>query len=145
MYEHIPEELKKLPHWVCWKAEQGENGKLRKVPINPITGGGAMSNTPSTWTDFETAVKASEQYSGVGFMFAPPYFGVDIDNIQDDIAAFQAGDDNNIVSEFVHTLCSYAEYSQSGNGIHVICKGELPKGGRRRGNVEMYRQGVILS
>ena len=67
------EELKKLPHWVCWKAEQGENGKLRKVPINPITGGGAMSNTPSTWTDFETAVKASEQYSGVGFMFAPPY------------------------------------------------------------------------
>lgn len=141
MYEHIPEELKKLPHWVCWKAEQGENGKLRKVPINPITGGGAMSNTPSTWTDFETAVKASEQYSGVGFMFAPPYFGVDIDNIQDDIAAFQAGDDNNIVSEFVHTLCSYAEYSQSGNGIHVICKGELPKGGRRRGNVEMYQTG----
>lgn len=141
MYEHIPEELKKLPHWVCWKAEQGENGKLRKVPINPLTGGGAMSNISSTWTTFENAVNASEQYSGIGFMFAPPYFGVDIDNIQDDIAAFQAGDDNNIVSEFVHTLCSYAEYSQSGNGIHVICKGELPKGGRRRGNVEMYQTG----
>lgn len=141
MYERIPEELKKLPRWVCWKGEPGENGKLRKLPINPRTGGGAMSNNPDTWTDFETAVRASSAYSGVGFMFAPPYFGVDIDNISGDIADFRAGGMDNIVAEFVHTLGSYAEYSQSGNGIHIICRGELPAGGRRRGNVEMYQTG----
>ena len=141
LYDKIPNELKQLPQWVCWKGEPGENGKIRKIPVNPKTGGGAMSNNPDTWADFETAVRASVAYSGVGFMFAPPYFGVDIDNIATEIAAFRDGQDDNIVSEFVHTLNSYAEYSQSGNGIHIICRGELPAGGRRRGNVEMYQTG----
>lgn len=126
---------------MCWKAEPGENGKLRKVPINPRTGGGAMSNNPDTWTDFQTAVQASAAYSGVGFMFAPPYFGVDIDDIAAEIDAFRAGQTDNIVSEFVHTLTSYTEYSQSGHGIHIICRGTLPAGGRRRGKVEMYQTG----
>ncbi len=139
--ENIPAELKALPQWVCWKGETGENGKLRKIPVNPRTGNGAMSNNPATWTDFETAVRASAQYNGVGFMFAPPYFGVDIDNISSEIEAFQAGEEHNIVAEFVHTLGSYAEYSQSGNGIHIICRGTLPPSGRRRGNVEMYQDG----
>ncbi len=141
MYECIPEELKRLPNWVCWKGEPGENGKLRKTPINPRTGGGAMSNNPATWTDFNTAVQASARYSGVGFMFAPPYFGVDIDNAGDAIQQFKDGQDNNIISEFVHTLCSYTEYSQSGRGIHIICRGTLPEGGRRHKNVEMYQTG----
>ena len=141
LYDKIPNELKQLPQWVCWKGEPGENGKIRKIPVNPKTGGGAMSNNPDTWADFETAVRASVAYSGVGFMFAPPYFGVDIDNIAAEIAAFRNGEDDNIVSEFVHTLTSYTEYSQSGNGIHIICRGELPAGGRRRGNVEMYQTG----
>lgn len=141
LYDKIPNELKQLPQWVCWKGEPGENGKIRKIPVNPKTGGGAMSNNPDTWADFETAVRASVAYSGVGFMFAPPYFGVDIDNIAAEIEAFRDGQDDNIVSEFVHTLNSYAEYSQSGNGIHIICRGELPAGGRRRGNVEMYQTG----
>ncbi len=140
-YDKIPAELKALRQWVCWKGEQDENGRLKKLPINPHTGGGAMSNNPDTWTDFETAVQESSKYSGIGFMFAPPYFGVDIDHIVDDIEAYRAGETNNIVSEFVNTLESYAEYSQSGGGIHIICRGTLPENGRRRGNVEMYQSG----
>lgn len=140
-YAHIPAELKALKQWVCWKGEEAPGGKLRKLPVNPRTGGGAMSNNPDTWTDFETAVRASAKYNGVGFMFAPPYFGVDIDNVSSEIEGFRAGEDDNIVSEFVHTLCSYTEYSQSGNGIHIICRGSLPPSGRRRGNVEMYQDG----
>ena len=140
-YDKIPAELKALHQWVCWKGEQDENGRLKKLPINPRTGGGAMSNNPDTWTDFETAVQESSKYSGIGFMFAPPYFGVDIDHIVDDIEAYRAGETNNIVSEFVNTLESYAEYSQSGGGIHIICRGTLPENGRRRGNVEMYQSG----
>lgn len=100
-----------------------------------------MSNEPSTWTDFGTAVKASESYSGIGFMFGGcDYFGVDIDGVGDEIRAYRDGGEN-IVSEFVGTLMSYSELSQSGEGIHIICKGHLPKRGRRRGNVEMYETG----
>ena len=36
---------------------------------------------------------------------------------------------------------SYAEYSQSGTGIHIIARGELPGGRRRKGDVEMYQNG----
>lgn len=143
MYEKIPGELKKLPNWVCWKAVQDDvRGKIKKLPINPHTGGQAQSNNSSTWSDYETAVKMSANFSGIGFMFSNcEYFGVDIDNISDEVNAYQQGDTNNIVAEFIDTLQSYAELSQSGNGIHIICKGTLPKNGRRKGNVEMYENG----
>ena len=40
MYEHIPEELKKLPHWVCWEAEQGEMENCVKCPLTPSQAAG---------------------------------------------------------------------------------------------------------
>ena len=149
MYESIPQELKNLPNWICWKAvpqpRPDDPGHIGKIPINPRTGGGAMSNNPDTWTDFDTALKASEQHSGIGFMFGnSPFFGVDIDGIEPDIREFLDGG-NGIVSEFIHALRSYAELSPSGKGIHILCRGELPKGARRRGNVEMYDSGRFFT
>lgn len=140
MYERIPNELKQLKQWVCWKwVDDGE--KRRKVPVNAVTGGNAQSNNPDTWTDFETAKLASECFSGIGFMFANGYFGVDIDGEEAAIVDYKNGKTDNIIAEFVHTLCSYAEYSVSGKGLHVICRGSLPDGGRRKNNVEMYSSG----
>ena len=123
MYENIPQELKALKQWVCWSDD--------KLPKNPRTGGNAQSNNKSTWGTFDEAVGAIKKYGfqGVGFMFAKPYFGVDLDKCLDN-AEF--------IEEFVETLQSYTEISKSGNGIHIICKGELPVGNRRRGSVEMY-------
>lgn len=143
MYEQIPQELKALPNWICWDAVPDEKrGKIKKVPINALTGGGAMSNNPSTWCDFDTAVKASEKHSGIGFMFGGcPYFGVDIDGKEEELEAYQRGENGNIISEFISTLQSYTEISQSGKGIHIICRGKLPKRGRRKGSVEMYEDG----
>ena len=125
--ENIPAELKTVPQWVCWTGSS-------KIPMNAVTGGNAKSNDPSTWADFETACRGCETYgfSGLGFMFAPPYFGVDLDHCTDNV---------DFCDEFVETLRSYAEYSQSGTGVHIICKGALPDGARRRGNVEMYSSG----
>jgi putative DNA primase/helicase len=125
--ENIPQELKRLSQWVCWVGSD-------KVPKNTHTGGNAKSNDASTWGSFEQACKACEQYrfDGVGFMFANGYFGVDLDHCADDL---------DFCDEFVDALQSYAEFSKSGNGIHIICKGELPDGARRRGNVEMYSFG----
>lgn len=143
MYEQIPQELKALPNWICWDAVPDEKrGKIKKVPINALTGGGAMSNNPSTWCNFDTAVRASEKHSGIGFMFGGcPYFGVDIDGKEEELEAYQRGENGNIISEFISTLQSYTEISQSGKGIHIICRGKLPKRGRRKGSVEMYEDG----
>ena len=139
----IPNELKGLRQWVCWQAvpDPARPDHPRKTPVNPLTGGGAMSNNPDTWTDYDTAVRESKKYTGIGFMFANGYFGVDIDNIEDAIEDYRDGGTDNIVAEFIGTLRSYAEYSQSGRGIHIICRGKLPPGGRRKGNVEMYDSG----
>lgn len=139
----IPEELRQLNQWVCWQGipDPTRPGKIKKVPINAKTGGNAQSNNPDTWTDYETAVNASSKYSGIGLMFANGYFGIDIDGVEQEIKAYKAGDNDNIVAEFIYSLESYAEYSQSGKGIHIICRGTLPEGGRRRGNVEMYQEG----
>lgn len=122
-YDSIPQELKAVKNWVCWTAD--------KLPKNPYTGGNAQSNNPQTWSDFETAVSAITKYGfgGIGFMFSPPYFGVDLDKCLDN---------DDFIEEFVETLQSYTEISRSGQGIHIICKGKLPDGARRRGNVEMY-------
>lgn len=125
-YENIPDELKHLKQWVCWAGT--------KLPKNPHTGGNAMSNNPSTWGTFNEALRAVERYhlSGIGFMFAPPYFGVDLDKCIDEV---------DFIDEFVETLGSYTEYSKSGSGVHIICKGTLPEGARRKGKVEMYSHG----
>ena len=74
------------------------------------------------------------------------YFGVDIDNIADEILSFTSGESSgeNIVAEFTAALGSYTELSQSGAGIHIICRGKLPGEGCRHGNVEMYDSGRYL-
>lgn len=125
-YDSIPEELKSVSQWVCWTED--------KMPKNPRTGKNAQSNNSATWADFETACGAVDKFgfSGVGFMFAPPYFGVDLDHCLDNV---------DFVDEFVETLQSYTEISKSGDGIHIICKGKLPSGARRKNGVEMYSEG----
>lgn len=149
MYENVPNELKNTPNWVCWKSipqpRPDDPNHIGKIPVNPKTGGQAQSNNPETWSDFQTALAASKQFSGIGFMFGnSEFFGVDVDKVADAIHEYQSGGAG-IVSEFMNTLQSYAELSPSGKGIHIICRGSLPKNGRRKGNVEMYESGRFFT
>lgn len=125
--QNIPNELHNLKQWVCWAGAD-------KIPKNPYTGGNARSNDPSTWATLQEATSACEKFNfdGVGFMFANGYFGVDLDHCLDNV---------DFCDEFVETLGSYAEISKSGTGLHIICKGTLPRGARRKGGVEMYSAG----
>ena len=144
MYELIPEELKQLKNWVVWKAvpDPKAHSGVKKIPVNPRTGGQAQSNNPETWTDFETAERVSRDYAGIGFMFeGSGYFGVDLDDMPEEMQACGDGDFDNVIGEFITTLKSYTELSQSGNGLHIICKGKLPEGKRRNGKFEMYDSG----
>lgn len=143
MYEAIPQELKDLKQWCCFRL-QPKGDKFTKIPINAYTGGFGDSSDESTWADFNTALAAIGQFNcdGLGFYFKPPYFGIDIDKVPEQIEKYKQGNhEDNIVSEFIEMMESYTEYSVSGNGIHIIAKGILPKGGRRKGNVEMYDSG----
>lgn len=147
-YSAIPQELKGYKNWVCWQAypDPKSHSGISKKPVNPKTGGLAQSNNPDTWSDFETAVRESAKYSGIGFMFSnSPFFGVDLDDMLNDIQDYQNGGTDNIISEFVNTLQSYTEFSQSKTGVHIICKGTLPEGRRKAkndsGGFEMYENG----
>ena len=138
MYEKIPLELKQLPHWVGWKYMQrpGEDHK-RKVPINAMDGQPAKSNDPTTWCDFDTACLGKERFGldGIGFMFSGDgIFGIDIDHCYDP----EAQELDPAAAEIIETVQSYTELSPSGTGIHILCKGVLPEGRKRRGAVEMY-------
>lgn len=141
-FDKVPEEIKELKAWVCWKKEvdpSRPNG-FKKLPINPSTGFNARSNEPLTWTDFDTAYNKMQamKYDGIGFMFSGTgYVGIDIDHCMKD------GELSDFAQEIISTLHSYTEVSPSGEGIHIICRGTMPTGGNRNDSkgLEMYTRG----
>ena len=142
MYEKIPQELKEYSNWCLYRLVK-RDGKNTKIPINGLTGEFAKSNDKSTWNTYEICVDNIDKFgcNGIGFFFDEPFFGIDIDKIDEDVELFKQGIDENIISEFADSLKTYGEFSQSGKGVHFICKGKLPEGGRRKSNVEMYSSG----
>ena len=143
----IPNELKQLNNWCVWVYQERE-GKKTKVPVNPVDGELAKSNDPSTWSDYDTAVHVYDttNANGIGFSFTPPYVGIDIDDIADEVERYKLGDyDTNIVFEFYETFKSYGELSPSGTGFHIITKGKIPGTRRRKDNVEMYDSGRFFT
>jgi len=141
-YKNIPESLKKLNQWVCFKLEYNKKkGKYDKIPKDPKTGYNAKANDPSTWSDYQTAVNAVSKYGfdGIGIEFANGIFGVDLDNVVKD------GKLTPEAQDIIKTLDSYTEYSPSGTGVHIICKGTIPPKDRRKENVEMYSEGRFFT
>lgn len=136
----FPSEMTEASRWVCWKYAE-RNGKRTKVPINAKTGREASSTDPETWADYKAAQAVSGEFDGIGFVLGDGWFGIDLDHVEGDIEEYRAGKEDNIVSEFIDTMESYSEYSPSGTGIHIICRGELPPGGRKAGDIEMYDSG----
>lgn len=148
-YSGIPLELKSLKQWGLFKLKwQPDRNKYAKYPKNPYTGGDGKSNDPSTWADFDTALQAMDDYGmdGLGFYFQPPYIGIDVDHLEQDLERWKSGDvDDNEVQHFLTITKSYTETSVSGTGIHIIVKGKIPGDRRRSGNVEMYTSGRFFA
>ena len=141
-YASIPAELKTINQWVCFKLEPNEKkGKPDKIPYNPRTGYRAKANDPGTWADYDAAINALNAggYDGIGFEFASGIFGVDLDHVitQDGVDA--------AAQDIIETLDSYTEYSPSGAGVHILCKGTIPTGERKAGSAEMYSQGRFFT
>lgn len=146
-YAALPKELTGRRQWVCWRRMpdgRGE-GRFGKFPIDPVLGQAARSNDPTTWRSFEEALSHVAAYDGLGIMFADGLFGVDLDGCGQAVEAYLAGARGGLVADFVEGLDSYTERSPSGNGLHILCLGRLPAGGRRRGQVEMYDSGRFFT
>lgn len=138
-HDAIPAELKALRNWVCYRLEVREGTpKPTKVPYSP-SGSKARANDPSTWSTFEVCVAAAStrDFDGIGFEFTPPYVGVDLDECRSRVT----GQVEDWAQRIIDQLKGYAEVSQSGTGIHIIVKGDLPPGGRKRGGIEVYSEG----
>ena len=125
--------MKRYSNWVCHK---------NKIPIDPKTGNNAKSNDSTTWGTYQQAKLFMEQnknISGIGFMFShSPYVGIDIDHCVD-----AQGIMSKLALDVISIFQSYTEFSPSGTGIHIICKGKLPGAGRKNSNLglEMYDAG----
>ena len=149
-YIQIPQEIKDTKRWVCYKTEVRDNGEETKIPMNAISGGYASTSDPYTWTSFKLALSGCVKYkfTGLGFMLGEDtktgttYFGVDLDNHIDKVTGEKpyktAKEFEEFAYIFINALNSYTEYSHSGEGVHIICKGNLPGKRNKRKGVEMY-------
>lgn len=150
-YKNVPLELKCLKRWVCFKVEKTESGKTTKRPYNPLNGTRAKVNDDLTWTNFNVALMGAVKYNcdGIGFIFGNGYFGIDLDNHPDENGELSMSTEefDKLSNEFINSLNSYSEKSQSGLGVHIICQGKLPKGARRKKGcpVEMYENGRFFA
>ena len=138
-FQNIPEEMKQYPHWLVWRLEDVGREKPNKTPYS-VNGGYGKTNDPNTWGTFEDAVRLYNdgKYNGIGFVFTDtPFVGIDIDAAVDQ----GTGRANSEAQDIIEQAGSYTELSQSKKGFHVIVRGSLPDGRRRKGAFEMYGDG----
>jgi hypothetical protein len=128
-------ELKPYPQWVIWRY-LNRDGKATKIPFNPKTGVPASVTEPSDWSNYEIAVQAARRTNadGIGFVLTAndPFTFIDLDSTDSQEAfAFQ--------QQIFNRVNTYAEFSPSGNGLHLIAKAAIGAGVRdQRFKVELY-------
>lgn len=118
MYEIIPAYLRSTGKFCLWKYEERE-GKRTKVPYSP-NGGRASSNKAHTFSDFKRAESVLRRrpgrYDGLGIGMFDDLVGIDIDHCVKD------GHLSPLAQDIVERIGSYAEFSPSGEGVHVLCR-----------------------
>lgn len=146
-FESIPEQMKKLPRWLCWQLQPAEP-KAQKVPMTPQNGRlvKASVTDPENWLTFDEAISYFNHglCSGIGFALtdtSPKVCCVDVDH------CFCADGSLTSEAQAIIEICknSFVEKSQSGTGIHVWFIDDQFAGGRRKGNVEIYAAGRYIA
>ena len=111
---NYPEVLRALP-FCTWKLEKDSHGRLTKVPYNPRTGFHASVDKPYTFADMEMALKAVENYSGVGINISGRVGCIDVDGC--------VREDGSLTDTALAVMAlfpdAWVEYSPSGTGLHV--------------------------
>ena len=138
----IPAEMIQLKHWILWKLQPKEDNpqKLEKIPYSAKKGKifKADITDKKNWLSPIIAYGAyedHEEFAGLGIVLSAEddICCVDVDN------CFNEDGTLNDVAQDVLKICgnSYAEKSQSGNGIHVFfADSEFEE--NRKGKIEIY-------
>ena len=118
-FVNIPDVLKQSASFCVWKMEK-RSGRPTKVPYNPRTGAMARTNDPSTFTDFNTAMKsyAIGGWDGIGYRVSEGIGAIDIDHcIRED------GSLNDVAASILGIFPdAYFERSPSGSGLRGFFK-----------------------
>lgn len=126
--------LKQLDRWVLWAREETEQG-TRKRPVQ-VSG---PDDRPSfiryrdidNWYPYTDAVEIAETHedvAGVGVVITASrddFVVVDIDGCRDPTT----GRVDETVWQYVRSAETYTEISQSGTGLHLVFRGQVPNQG----------------
>jgi hypothetical protein len=145
--ESVPATLRGMKRWVAWRVlpPKKAGDKFGKRPVNPHSGKPASTTDEATWGTFDEAVARMQKdaLAGVGFVFVAKdgNVGIDLDHCRNpdtgEIAPWAAA--------IIKQVATYSEVSPSGTGVHLIGRGTLPPGSRRKGDVEMYCEGRFFT
>jgi putative DNA primase/helicase len=149
--DQIPQRLRALGQWVCWRYEyqpkRNPKKPYTKVPYSVLTRRRASSTAPEMWTTFEEALagyqKNPQTLDGIGMVVCEHnhLVGVDLDHCRDPDTGEIAG----WAQAIIDRLQTYTEVSPGGEGLRLWLTGRLPDAGRKRGHIEMYDSGRFLT
>lgn len=132
-FDAIPQELKKHPKWMMWKAEPKPNkpDEMGKVPYQVNGKYRASKSNPKYYLTFEQAKAAYEtgNFNGIGVVINrnDHLVCIDIDDIED----------MSKLPDFIEL--SYTELSPSEGGLHLWVRGQKPEWvGTKSNGIEMY-------
>jgi len=130
----VPSELSSLSRWLLWTAEESTPGKKpRKMPRYARTmamrnGKLGSAEDISNLVTLQEALQAQKNnpQAGIGFAFVAGdgLVGIDLDNCVN----AETGELSGRAQKIMGFAKSYTEWSPSGNGIHIIAKGETHSG-----------------
>lgn len=125
----IPEEMKRADQWILWRGVWNNEGKLTKVPYSPA--GVKTGWAGAVWT-YDEVLDAFIRggFQGIGFSFKETgnFIGIDYDDIFDESGNIA----DPIIKAEIDAVNSYTEVTPSGNGLHIITKGQ-PREGWKEG------------
>ncbi|WP_206202072.1 phage NrS-1 polymerase family protein [Thermus caldilimi] len=101
--------------FVVWRYEE-RGGKRTKVPYNGK--GRASVRNPEGWLTYEEALVLAKRFDGVGVVLGGDLHGVDLD------WKGREGVPEEVV-EIIEALGSYTEWSPSGEGVHILFRGQF--------------------
>lgn len=136
----VPKELMQWDQWVVWRYEK-QGDRITKVPYNPHGLTKASTINKNDWASYIVAIKACKTYKfdGIGFVLTKqdPFCFIDLDYTTDaDVVKKQ--------TNIYNSVNSYAEYSPSGKGLHILCKAKIERG-KRDGKIEIYDDARFLT
>jgi len=149
LHTGVPDELRKLPRWLTWRAvPDTDGGKPRKVPVS-VDGTRAGSSTDATtWGSHAAAVETLERggVTGVGLALGQGFMGIDLDGVRDPMTGELLPWAADAVAMWTRAG-AWVEVSHSGTGVHAVLLGQGDKAWRKQaahpdgGSVECYWEG----